>query len=106
MESCDARLRSLALVAAKEDIEVVADASYVLAAVDTAAPFHPSVVSRTSACPKLGCLHAAQRILARPTTRRADLDSHYVRPIRLWSVESRGPTSPPTTTPQAVVLSH
>ena len=78
------------LLGGEEDIEVVAEASNGLEAVDKAARFDPTVVLMDIRMPELDGLEATRRILA-ADTRRADPDPHDVRPRR---VRLRGAAAP------------
>jgi DNA-binding NarL/FixJ family response regulator len=76
------------LLADEEDIEVVADASNGLEAVDKAARFHPSVVLMDIRMPELDGLQATRRILAADDTARIlilttfDLDEYVFEALK------------------------
>ena len=70
------------LLAGEEDIEVVAEASNGLEAVDKAARFHPSVVLMDIRMPELDGLRG-DSTHPRGRQHRADPDSHDVRPGRV-----------------------
>jgi len=76
------------LLAGEEDIEVVAEASNGLEAVDKAARFHPSVVLMDIRMPELDGLQATRRILARDNAARIlilttfDLDEYVYEALR------------------------
>ena len=76
------------LLAGEEDIEVVAEASDGLEAVDKAARFHPSVVLMDIRMPELNGLQATQRILAADNAARIlilttfDLDEYVFEALK------------------------
>ena len=76
------------LLAGEEDIEVVAEASNGLEAVDKAARFHPSVVLMDIRMPELDGLQATKRILAADNTARIlilttfDLDEYVFQALK------------------------
>jgi DNA-binding NarL/FixJ family response regulator len=76
------------LLAGEEDIEVVAEASNGLEAVDKAARFHPSVVLMDIRMPELDGLQATRRILAADNGARVlvlttfDLDEYVYEALR------------------------
>ena len=76
------------LLAGEEDIEVVAEASNGLEAVDKAARFHPSVVLMDIRMPELDGLQATRRILAADDTARIlilttfDLDEYVFEALK------------------------
>jgi len=76
------------LLAGEEDIEVVAEASNGLEAVDKAARFHPSVVLMDIRMPELNGLQATQRILAADNAARIlilttfDLDEYVFEALK------------------------
>jgi DNA-binding NarL/FixJ family response regulator len=76
------------LLAGEEDIEVVAEASHGLEAVDKAARFHPSVVLMDIRMPELDGLQATQRILAADNVARIlilttfDLDEYVFEALK------------------------
>jgi DNA-binding NarL/FixJ family response regulator len=76
------------LLAGEEDIEVVAEASNGLEAVDKAARFHPSVVLMDIRMPELDGLQATRRILAADEAARIlilttfDLDEYVFEALR------------------------
>jgi DNA-binding NarL/FixJ family response regulator len=76
------------LLAGEQDIEVVAEASNGLEAVDKAARFHPSVVLMDIRMPELDGLQATQRILAADNTARIlilttfDLDEYVFEALK------------------------
>jgi DNA-binding NarL/FixJ family response regulator len=76
------------LLAGEEDIEVVAEASNGLEAVEKAARFHPSVVLMDIRMPELDGLQATQRILAADNAARIlilttfDLDEYVFEALR------------------------
>jgi DNA-binding NarL/FixJ family response regulator len=76
------------LLAGEQDIEVVAEASNGLEAVDKAARFHPTVVLMDIRMPELDGLQATRRILAADDTARIlilttfDLDEYVYEALR------------------------
>ena len=76
------------LLAGEDDIEVVAEASNGLEAVDKAARFHPSVVLMDIRMPELDGLQATQRILATDSAARIlilttfDLDEYVFEALK------------------------
>jgi DNA-binding NarL/FixJ family response regulator len=76
------------LLAGEEDIEVVAEASNGLEAVDKAARFHPTVILMDIRMPDLDGLQATRRILARDNDARIlilttfDLDEYVYEALR------------------------
>jgi DNA-binding NarL/FixJ family response regulator len=76
------------LLAGEEDIEVVAEASNGLEAVDKAARFHPTVILMDIRMPDLDGLQATRRILARDNGARIlilttfDLDEYVYEALR------------------------
>src|SRR5215216_4234791 len=76
------------LLAGEQDIEVVAEASNGLEAVDKAARFHPTVVLMDIRMPELDGLQATRRILAADNTARIlilttfDLDEYIYKALR------------------------
>jgi DNA-binding NarL/FixJ family response regulator len=76
------------LLAGEDDIEVVAEASNGLEALDKAARFHPSVVLMDIRMPELDGLRATQRILAADNTARIlilttfDLDEYVFEALK------------------------
>jgi DNA-binding NarL/FixJ family response regulator len=76
------------LLAGEEDIEVVAEASDGLEAVDKAARFHPSVILMDIRMPELDGLQATQRVLAADNTARIlilttfDLDEYVFKALK------------------------
>jgi DNA-binding NarL/FixJ family response regulator len=77
------------LLAGEEDIEVVAEASNGLEAVDKTARFHPAVVLMDIRMPELDGLQATRRILARDHAARIlilttfDLDEYVFEALRI-----------------------
>src|SRR5688572_17555202 len=77
------------LLAGEEDIEVVAEASNGLEAVEKASRFHPSVVLMDIRMPELDGLQATQRILAAGNTARIlilttfDLDEYVFQALKV-----------------------
>ena len=70
------------LLAGEKDIDVVAEASNGLEAVNKAARFHPTVVPMDIRMPELDGLQAT-RSHPRGRQRGADSDSHNIRPRRI-----------------------
>ena len=76
------------MLAGEEDIEVVAEASNGLEAVDKAARFHPAVVLMDIRMPELDGLQATRRILAADNGARVlvlttfDLDEYVYEALR------------------------
>jgi DNA-binding NarL/FixJ family response regulator len=77
------------LLAGEEDIEVVAEASNGLEAVDKAARFHPSVILMDIRMPELDGLQATQRILSADNAARVlilttfDLDEYVFQALKI-----------------------
>ena len=96
------------LLSGESDIEVVAEASNGLEAVDKAARFHPTVVLMDIRMPELDGLQATRRILAADDTARIlilttfDLDEYVYEALRAGASGSCSRTTlPNSSSPQS-----